>query len=174
MLGYISQSGVTAQNRFSWSIIITNLYSANAVRGPQYQRGGRARKGIFCLHLSPTLYTFFVIFSKKFILSSPLLAPPVPNYIRWKVYTTLVNIKTGSNKRILIRRNLETFLGGRKFGIQWLFGGITAILGTILILTALAQSVKVKFWPSRWKECHSVGSRNVPGGPLWSIRTPPP
>ena len=48
----ISQSGVTAQDRFTWAIIITNHNTVYPLRASVAE--GRMKKGIFCLLLNPT------------------------------------------------------------------------------------------------------------------------
>ena len=45
--------GVPAQNRFTWAKIITHLNSVDPCQAAVAE-GGRERKGIFCLHFSPT------------------------------------------------------------------------------------------------------------------------
>ena len=55
-------------NRFTWAIIITNLNSVDALRA-LVAEGGRVRKGIFCLLLSPTSVHNFLLVPEKFILT---------------------------------------------------------------------------------------------------------
>ena len=58
--GYISQSGLTAQNRFTWGIIIIKVYIDDALRVSVAEGGGKVEKGNLLFTSTPNIRTQFV------------------------------------------------------------------------------------------------------------------